>query len=370
MHRLVIRSRRARLAAATLCLAVVAAAGLAIHQTAEARTTPAADAVVVAEYDLGDKVFTDKPDWPQGFSEMRAVVHYPRRLPAGKMPVVVLLHGQQYPCYSAREQDWDWPCPAGVRPYPSYRGYDYLGDALARDGYLVLSLSANGINNFMGVAPQRAKVIYDHLGLWRRLLTSGGGPLAGRFTDPATGRKVAVDLRGHVDLARVGLMGHSVAGEGVMVAAADGYQGAVPPGVRIRGVVSVASPGSSGFYPTLVTRMPFAVLSPDCWGSGDHHYFEDARGRTRQPAFLVRIARANHNYFNTAWTTGPGQSGGDDTNCPGTPDRPTPAQQQSFAVTYLRAFYGLALKGDRAGLPVLTGARRIPGVDTAVDTLP
>lgn len=361
MHRLI----RSRLAAAALCLATAAVAGVALLHTAEAQTTPrppAAAAVVTAEYDLGDKAFTDKKEWPHGFSEMRAVVRYPRPLPPGKLPVVVLLHGQQYPCYSAREEDWDWPCPAGAQPYPSYRGYDYLGDALARDGYLVLSLSANGINNFMGVAPQRAKLIYDHLGLWQRLTSSGGGPLAGR--------KTFVDLRGRVDLTRVGLMGHSVGGEGVMVAAADGYQGKVPAGVRVRGVISVASPGSSGFYPTLVTKMPFAVLSPDCWGTRDHKYFEDARGKTRQPAFLARIARANHNYFNTAWTTGPGQSGGDDTNCPDTPNRPTPEQQQGFAVDYLRAFYGLALKDDRGGLPVLTGTRKIPGVDTTIATLP
>ena len=77
MHRLVIRSRRTRNLAATLCLATVAAAGVALHQTAEAQTSPnppAADAVVAAEYNLGDKAFTDKKDWPQGFSEMKAIV--------------------------------------------------------------------------------------------------------------------------------------------------------------------------------------------------------------------------------------------------------------------------------------------------------
>jgi len=95
MHRLVIRSPRTRLVAATLCLAAVATAGVALNQTAEAQTTGTPPAVVTAEYNLGDKAFTDKKEWPHGFSEMRAVVRYPRRLPTGKMPVVVLLHGQQ-----------------------------------------------------------------------------------------------------------------------------------------------------------------------------------------------------------------------------------------------------------------------------------
>ena len=348
-------ARRLFLAAVALCLAAVAAF-VSVH--ADAATLPE---VAVAEYHLGDRAFTDPPDW-DGFSEMTAVVHYPRVFPRGAMPLVVLLHGQQVPCYSATETDWDYPCPAGVRPYPSYRGYDYLGDALARDGYVVLSLSANGINNFVGVAPQRAHLINRHLQLWQRLLTRGDGPLAGRLP---------VDFRGHVDLTRVGLVGHSVAGEGVMAEAADGNRANLPAGVRIRGVVSLASPGPSGFSDTLVTRMPLAVVSPTCWGSGrDREYFDDAKGKTTEPAFLVHVARANHNYFNTVWTGGPGPTDGDDTECPATANRPSAGQQQGFAVSYLRAFFGLSLRGDRGGLPTLAGTRPIPGVETTVERRP
>jgi hypothetical protein len=339
-----------------LAVALVAA-GLVTNAHAST-STPAP--VAVAEYDLGDRAFTDRPDW-EGFSELRAVVHYPRKLPDGALPLVVLLHGQQVPCYTADDTGWDWPCPKGVRPYPSYRGYDYLGDALARDGFVVLSLSANGVNNFMGVAPQRARLISRHLELWQRLLTRGDGPLAGRFAA----------LRGHVDLSRVGLLGHSVGGEGVMVEAADSNRTSLPAGVRIRGAVTLASPGSSGFYDTVVTRMPFAVISPSCWGHGnDRDYFDAAKGKTKSPTFLVHVARANHNYFNTVWTSGPGPTDGDDTECADTPNRPSAGQQQSFAVSYLRAFYALSLKDDRTGLPTLTGERPIPGVETTVEKLP
>ncbi|MGW2635961.1 hypothetical protein [Streptomyces sp. NPDC001348] len=329
--------------------------------------TQAADAVGVVEYNLGDEAFSDPPDW-DGLAEIRAVVHCPLKS-TGRLPVVVLLHGQQLSCYSADKTDWgSWPCPAGVAPYPSHRGYDYLAEALARDGYVVVSPSANGVNFSMGVAPQRARLIDRHLRLLQRLDTTGGGPLAGHFTDPPTGRPVRVDFEDRLDLTRVGTMGHSVGGDGVMYQAADTHRGELPAGVRIRGVAAVASPGPSGFDDTLVTRTPLAVISAGCWSPGGEAYFEDARGRAGALGFRLRVTKGNHNFYNTEWTTGPGPTDGDDTTCPATPGRPTAAQQRSLAVTYLRAFYAYTLKSDRSALPVLTGARTFPGIDTQADS--
>ncbi|GAB7045954.1 hypothetical protein [Catenuloplanes indicus] len=338
---------------------VLAAASLLAVTPAGAPSAQAGtDPVAVAAYDLGDQAFTDPADWAGGTSELRAVIHYPRAA-SGPLPVVMLLHGQQLACHSADENDWDsWPCPDGVRPYPSYRGYDYLGRALAADGFVVVSLSASGLNHHMGVAPQRGRLINRHLDMLRRLTTTGGGPLAGRVTDLTSGKPV--NLRGRLDLTRVGTMGHSVGGEGVMYQAADGNRGELPAGVRIRGVVSLASPGPSGFYDTRVTGVPIAVVSAGCWGLGGEEYAEGAGVH----GFRLRVTKGNHNFYNTEWTTGPGPVDGDDTDCPAETGRPTAAQQQALAVTYLRAFYGYALNGDRSGLPVLTGARPFPGVTT------
>ncbi|MHC3469377.1 alpha/beta hydrolase [Streptomyces sp. 7R007] len=355
---------RVRRGVAGIALAAVAATLLTVLPGTRAE---AADAVGVVEYNLGDEAFTDPPDW-DGAAEIRAVVHYPLKA-AGRLPVVVLLHGQQLACYSADEADWEsWPCPAGVAPYPSYRGYDYLAEALARDGFVVVSPSADGVNHFMGVAPQRAHLLDRHLELLRQLDTTGGGPLAGHFTDPRSGRPVRVDFRHRLDLTRVGTMGHSVGGEGVMYQAADAHRGELPAGVRIRGVVAVASPGPSGFYDTLVTRTPLAVVSAGCWSLGGETYFEEARGRAGARGFRLRVTKGNHNFYNTEWTVGPGPTDGDDTTCPDTAGRPTATQQQNLAVTYLRAFYAYALKHDRSALPVLTGARAFPGVDTQADS--
>ncbi|MFF3691035.1 hypothetical protein [Streptomyces sp. NPDC002187] len=351
----VFRGRHARLGVAGLALAAVSVLPISPAPQAEA-----AETVGVVEYNLGDNAFTDAPEW-EGPAEIRAVVHYPRKINR-KLPVIVLLHGQQGACYSADENEW--PCPAGVAPYPSNRGYDYLANALARDGFVVVSPSANGVNFHMGVAPQRARLVNRHLKLLKQFTTTGGGPLAGHFTDARTGKRAAVDLKNRLDLSRVGTMGHSVGGEGVMYQAADANRKELPAGVRIRGVVSLASPTPSHFYDTLVTKTPLAVISAGCWGLGGEEYFEDARKHSGTKGFRLRVVKGNHNYYNTEWTKGPGLTDGDDTTCPNTAGRPSPKQQQSLAVTYLRSFYAYTLMDDKSALPVLTGAKKFPGIDT------
>ena len=122
--------------------------------------------------------------------------------------------------------------------------------------------------------------------------------------------------------------------------------------------------------PSPVTRRTHrgVLLSAECWGDGDQEFFRAAQGRPGARGFLVTIAKANHNYFNTEWTTGPAPADGDDTDCPGATGRPSAAAQQHLAVTYLRAFYAYALKGDARGMPVLTGKSPVSGVTTRVET--
>jgi len=64
-------------------------------------------------------------------------------------PLVLLLHGRHSTCYRggpAGEASGDWPCPPGWRSVPSHTGYRYITDVLASQGYLTVSISANGIN--------------------------------------------------------------------------------------------------------------------------------------------------------------------------------------------------------------------------------
>ncbi|WP_395372938.1 hypothetical protein OHU45_37220 [Streptomyces tubercidicus] len=43
-------------------------------------------------------------------------------------------------------RSFSWPCAPGTRPIANERGYDYLGQKLAGQGFIVVSVRANGIN--------------------------------------------------------------------------------------------------------------------------------------------------------------------------------------------------------------------------------
>lgn len=333
----------------TMALPVVLTAGLLAAGAGLRASAGESPGVAVAEYDLGDDAFTDPNSGT--LSELRAVVHYPRHL-VGKLPLIVQAHGSWWACDSQDAQVW--PCDQG-KPFPSYRGYDYLGAALARRGFVVVSLSADGINMTSFDYGDRARLINKHLELWQQL-AAGRGPLA-----PTLGR-----LAGHVDLAEVGTMGHSRGGKGVMWQASDKHRAELPAGIRLRAVLALApvkfdDPAGDN-SDTLVTRVPVGVVTSGCDGAvreAGQQYLDDAVGKTREPAHSVSLAGANHNYYNTRWTP-PSLFGEDDSTCP---QREVPPGTQQAALTaYAIAFYERFLHGDRSYEPVLTGKRPLPGV--------
>src|SRR5438093_7675986 len=88
------------------------------------------------EYNFGDTAFT--PTNFPGPVELLASVHYPTGLPGGPYPLVVFLHGRHATCFTGRTGFLLWPCSsfsAPLQPIPSYRGYDYIAEVLASNGY-------------------------------------------------------------------------------------------------------------------------------------------------------------------------------------------------------------------------------------------
>lgn len=295
-------------------------------------------AVRKVEYSLGDRAFQvpgfhSEPGGRVADLELTAVVHAPRTL-VGKRPLVLLAHGYWQPC---RGDEWVWPCPAGDA-FPSHRGYDYLAEELARQGFVVVSVSVNGVNaGEMGEIADvaRAAVMSKHLELWRDL-DAGRGPL--RLSG----------FRGHVDLANVGTLGHSRGGRGAVYQASDKHVAELPSGVRIRAVLPLApadyyapDPEAPENLDYRITKIPFAVMTGSCDGAvSGTTFIENAKGRNVVPIHAVTPKNANHNYFNTEW------SYDDDSTCPAA--TLTPEQQRKVATTYVPAFFQQYLNGRRS----------------------
>ncbi|GAB6902546.1 poly(ethylene terephthalate) hydrolase family protein [Kineosporia succinea] len=364
MFNLPIRPRALRLlvggtlAAAVTAVLMVDASGPAAAGP-PSRPVTTADDVVTTTYDLGDTAFRDRESG--GVAEIRGVVFRPRTI-RGKVPLIVIEHGTWYPCTSAGASKW--PCEKG-RADPSFRGYDYLGRRLAARGYVVVSIGASGINQTaFADYGARARLINRHLKLWKQL-QDGTGPLRPRLSR----------LTGHVDLRRVGTMGHSRAGKGVMWQASDKHRHEWPRGVTVRAVIPLAP--TKFDWPqgdnsdTLNTRVPIGVVMGSCDGGisqalEGQGYLDDVRGKNRAAAHSIVLKGANHNFYNTRWTP-PTPLADDDSTCPGR--TLTPAAQHDALTQYATAFYGRFLLGKRGYDAVLTGQRPLKGVSSTTRTV-
>jgi hypothetical protein len=338
---------------------------------------PGAYRTVTGEYDLAP---VPLPGFPQPV-EMRAVVVAPKGA-EGRRPLALFLHGRHSTCYTAQgEITGNWPCAAGSKPVPSHRGYLRDQRLLASQGYVTVSISANGINGQDwqaddGGAQARSSLVRQHLARW-----------ADWSAHPAT-VPAAVRQAPRADLSRVLLVGHSRGGEGVNRAAMDslypapadqdGYRG--PVRWKIRGTVLI---GPTIFGQNPVPDVPSMTILPGCDGDVSdlqgEVYVDGTRQISRGAALhsAVYVVGANHNFFNSEWTPGQAQAPADDdfwsdeeerdpVCSPGTRTRLTADQQHRAGATYIAAAARLFVAGDDRVRPLLDGSgRRAPSADPA-----
>jgi Calx-beta domain-containing protein len=324
--------------------------------------------VTRAEYDFGDEAIT-LPGLENHTSELRALVYSPAGA-TGRRPLVIFLHGRHQPCYGDAPSPVPWPCGAGNHPVPSYRGYDASANALASNGDIVVSISADAINawDFLtvdGGALARAQLVLAHLDLWRRWSTTGGGPFGRSFV-------------GRVNLANVGLMGHSRGGEGVVRAAL--LNGARKDPYGIRAVVALAP---TDFARPTIPGVATTVILPYCDGDvydlQGQHYYDDTRYTVKGDNALrstVLIHGANHNFFNSEWTPGLSVAPsfddwfGDPTAQPcgaAAPQRLNPLEQQAAGRAYIAGWFRMILGRDPSLLPLFDGTgAHVPSAGRAV----
>ncbi|MEU3841374.1 hypothetical protein AB0E88_15250 [Streptomyces sp. NPDC028635] len=312
--------------------------------------------------------------------EMRAVVVAPTAA-RGPRPLALFLHGRHATCYKGADATGDWPCPAGTKPIPSYRGYLRDQQLLASQGYVTVSVSANGINGQDwaaedGGAQARSSLVRQHLARWADWAAH---PAAA----PAAVRKMP-----KADLSKVLLVGHSRGGEGVNraamdslyppPAAQDGYRG--PVRWHVRGTVLI---GPTIFGQNPVPDVPSATLLPGCDGDVSdlqgEVYVDGTRGVSGGRALhsAVYVEGANHNFFNTEWTPGKAQAPAEDdffddpdhkdpVCSPGSRTRLTADQQHRAGSTYIATAARLFVAGDDRARELLDGTgRRAPSADPA-----
>src|ERR1700741_206629 len=323
--------------------------------------TPGPLAVTREEYNFGDTAFQPS-DFP-GPVELRASIHYPTAL-AGPYPVIVLLHGRHATCFKGGSQLLQWPCTTnGSQPIPSFQGYDYVAEVLASNGYVVVSVSANGVNAVDNLvfdlgALARAELMQKHLDILNGFNTTGGAPFGTRFV-------------GKFDLTRVGTMGHSRGGEGVVRHYVLNNSLGAPYGIK-----AVFPLAPVDFNRFVVNNAALNVLLPYCDGDVSDlqgvHFYDDARYNVpgdNAPKHYELVMGANHNFYNTIWSPSspfPGAAndwlafvpgGHSDDHCGNgkNSQRLTEAQQRGTGLAYMSAFFRAYAGGESQFLPILTG---------------
>jgi hypothetical protein len=318
-----------------------------------------------AVYDLGDQAY--QLPGLVGKVELAGDVHYPADIGNGPYPIVLFLHGNHLSCFRGSDASYRWPCAPGWQPIPNYAGYDYIAERLASYGFVVVSVSGNGVNVLGNQVDdtgmrQRGELLEKHLDLWHHWATTGGGAFGSRFA-------------GAVDFSRIGVMGHSRGGEGAVWQVIVDRQR-----VRPYGIDAVLPLAPVDFTRATVNRVPLEVVLPYCDGDVSDlqgmHFFDDTRYKVvgdPSPKGTVTVMGANHNFFNTVWSPGGGYPGAFDDGSPECAGRLSEAQQRIAASVLIADYFRRYVGGTIALDPVWTGAVRPAGiapVDARVTYLP
>lgn len=241
-------------------------------------------------------------------------------LPGLRVPLVLVAHGY-------------WVVPE--EDVHSLEGYAWLTEHLARWGFATCSISLSDVNRATDPPNQSDQQ------------TARGEVILAMLDRLSRDTRVS----GHVDTQRVGLVGHSMGGEGVVVAQDMNWRRSARFGIR--GVVSLAP---TNYRPDIalvhadylqlhgsldyLLGSPQEVTGRDARFSGFRLY--DRAWRPRTYAF---VEGARHNVWNTIWLNSPSFPGTDD------PRALDPGKQQAIGRDLITAFFAATLhdKADYRG---------------------
>jgi dienelactone hydrolase len=328
--------------------------------------TPAATAVPaqIRDYDLGRVELTDRSPFGPLPVRLWGALGVPTG--PGPHPLVVVAHGRHGTnCPSGEADTETWPCFR--REQRNDLGMRHVVAALARRGIAAIAPDLNGAYTGGWGEP-------DDRRRWPRIVNRTLSAVA-REAGGGTPR-FPISLTGRIDLARLGFLGHSLSAHRSVRAARQRAGNRSPAKIAAgRGPVRALFLLTPIFGRTAPpVGVPFAVAVGSCDGDTGlmgRGYFRQAVASParRAPAQLVRLAGANHNYFNRTLS----RRGNDDAPV-GRPGcrpaaRPSAAAQQRWLDRAAGDFFSVSLR--RAARPSwlrLSGPlpRRLHGLDVLV----
>ena len=336
-------------------------------------TAPGLLAVTSQDYNFGRITVHDEVSGGSYESDVHGIAWYPQN-PSGRLPVLVWLHGRHTTCQTAIGElpllvVGDDDCPTAIPLFesaPSYRGYDAAAELLATQGYVVLSIDLNDVNDNDNTAPTdrgalaRAELALEHLDRFRAIDTGGGNDFDA--------------LRSHLDFSRVGLMGHSRGGIGILKAAQENAKRPAATRYGIRAMFGLA-PDTSGLN---IGAAAYEVEPDVAWGTligycdGDasdffgSYYFDRNRARPdlAAPRYQIISMGANHNYYNTEWTGSDDwtlqDSGSSDPHCGSGGPRDAVEDQQAQLQFFLASWFRYFVGGESAYAGYWQGREAVP----------
>lgn len=254
--------------------------------------------------------------------EMWARVFRPADL-SRPLPILFLLHGNHGTCGvktatgTKNAEDctytYEGKCPSGFVVVPNHEGFNYFAETLASHGFIVVSINANrgitcgsGNDSDFGLNMARGKLVLRHIELWSRWAASGGAPSS--LHPDANG------FINRVDFNRIGLLGHSRAGEGMRAAhSLFNEKGSVwpsrIPNAKIGAIFEIGAVDGQTARTLDADNTAWTQLLPMCDGDvteldGRQPFERMIRKRTElhpSPKALYMVWGANHNFFNSQW---------------------------------------------------------------------
>ncbi len=286
----------------------------------------------------------------------------------GPFPFAVFLHGQHSTCQIQGEEAFftieDCSDDEGLQtPYPNHLGYTYLAEHLASHGYAVASMLNYEVNARNG---------NPDVGMWAR-----GELILATLDAFRDGHEGIPDAAaGRIDFGRIGLMGHSRGGEGVVLATHVNLARPVESQHALMAIVALAPTDFNEFG---VANIPLLSLVPLCDGDvynlhGLRTYDHSRLLDDETPKVQLLVRGANHNFYNTRWgntVAGPVANGDDaipgrhfgafcSLNREAGGGRLTSEETQRESIVHINGFLRWQIGGETGFDPYFTGEKGLP----------